>query len=114
MILVRPNINTADVGGFAACAGILTAVGGRTAHAALVARQLGKPCIVGCAALEVDPARHKTQLAGCDLHEGDWLSLDGESGQVFLGRGAVAIEAPQAELAEIGRWKQAETAQPAA
>ncbi len=114
VILVRPNINTADVGGFAACVGILAAVGGRTAHAALVARQLGKPCIVGCAALEVDPARQKAQLAGRDLHEGDWLSLDGESGQVFFGRGEVAVEAPQAELAEISRWKRAETAQPAA
>ncbi len=72
------------------------------------------PCIVGCAALEVDRARQKAQLAGRDLHEGDWLSLDGESGQVFLGRGKVAVETPQAELAEISRWKQAETAQPAA
>ncbi len=107
VILVRPNINTADVGGFAACAGILAAVGGRTAHAALVARQLGKPCIVGCAALEVDPAQQKARLAEHDLHEGDWLSLDGESGQVFLGRGEVTVEAPQAELAEISRWKEA-------
>ncbi len=59
VILVRPNINTADVSGFAAGAGILAAVGGRTAHAALVARQLGKPCIVGCSELEVDPPRQR-------------------------------------------------------
>jgi pyruvate, orthophosphate dikinase len=110
VILVRPNINTADVGGFAACAGILAAVGGRTAHAALVARQLGKPCVVGCAALEVDPAQQKARLAAHDLHEGDWLSLDGETGQLFLGRGEVVVEAPRAELEEISRWKEAEAA----
>src|SRR5208282_3773535 len=64
----------ADVGGFAVAAGIVTAIGGRTAHAALVARQMGKPCIVGCAELSIDVAGRRAQLAGVAIKEGDWLS----------------------------------------
>jgi len=105
IILVRPDTTTSDVGGFAIAAGILTAVGGRTAHAALVARQMGKPCIVGCADLSVDVAAHSARLAGAAIQEGDWLSLDGEAGTIYLGRGNVTVERPEAELAEIERWR---------
>jgi pyruvate,orthophosphate dikinase len=105
IILVRPDTTTADVAGFAISAGIVTAVGGRTAHAALVARQLGKPCIVGCARLAVDPAHHSARLAGTAIDEGDWLSIDGEAGTIYLGRANVVVERPEAELAEIERWR---------
>jgi pyruvate, orthophosphate dikinase len=64
VILMRPDTSTADVAGFAVAAGIVTAVGARTAHAALVARQMGKPCIVGCATMAVDVAADRAQLAG--------------------------------------------------
>ncbi|MEJ0051551.1 MAG: PEP/pyruvate-binding domain-containing protein [Methylovirgula sp.] len=107
VILVRPNISTADVSGFAAGAGILAAVGGRTAHAALVARQLGKPCIVGCSELEVDPSHQKARIAGNDIHEGDWLSIDGGTGEIYLGHGQISTEESKAELDEIARWKNA-------
>ena len=105
VILVRPDTSTADVAGFAAAAGIVTAVGGRTAHAALVARQMAKPCIVGCAALSVDAAGHGARLAGSTIREGDWLSIDGETGAIYLGRCDVVAERPDAELAEIERWR---------
>ncbi len=104
VILVRREISTDDIAGFAAAEGVLTAVGGRTAHAAVVARQLGKVCLVGCADLTLDrPAA--ARLGSAVLKEGDWLSLDGESGEVFLGRREIARERPDAEIAEIERWR---------
>ncbi|MFI4995498.1 MAG: PEP/pyruvate-binding domain-containing protein [Hyphomicrobiales bacterium] len=107
VILVRPDTSTADVAGFAASAGIVTAAGGRTAHAALVARQMGKPCIVGCAELAVDVASHRAWLAGNVLvEEGDWLSIDGAAGTIHLGRGKVVADRPEAELAEVAGWRQ--------
>lgn len=105
VILVRREISTDDVAGFAAADGVLTAVGGRTAHAAVVARQLGKVCLVGCAGLTVEGAA--VRLGSAVLKEGDWLSLDGESGEVFLGRREIALERPEAEIAEIERWRAA-------
>jgi pyruvate, orthophosphate dikinase len=105
VILVRPDTTTADVAGFATAAGIVTAVGGPTAHAALVARQMGKPCIVGCTALSIDPAAHTAQLAGTTINEGDWLSIGDEAGAIYLGRGDVLAERPEAELAEVERWR---------
>lgn len=113
IVLVRPDTSTADVAGFAAAQGIVTARGGRTAHAALVARQMGKPCIVGCAGLDVDPAHQGARLNGTALHEGDWLSIDGGSGAVHIGRGRVLVERPETELAEIAQWRMA-AAQPGA
>ena len=107
VILVRPDTTTADVGGFAVAAGIVTAVGGRTAHAALVARQMGKPCIVGCAGLSIDVAGRRAQLGGTAIKEGDWLSIDGEAGAIYLGRSDVIAERPEAELAEVERWRKA-------
>ncbi len=105
VILVRPDTSTADVSGFAVSAGIVTAVGGRTAHAALVARQMAKPCVVGCAALTVDVSGRRAHFADAAVKEGDWLSIDGEAGAIYLGRCEVAAERPEAELAEIERWR---------
>ena len=111
VILVRPDTSTADVAGFTVAAGILTAVGGRTAHAALVARQMAKPCIVGCAALSMDVASHGAHLAGTAIHEGDWLSIDGETGTIYRGRCNVVADRPEAELAELERWRSKSLAQ---
>jgi pyruvate,orthophosphate dikinase len=105
VILVRPDTSTADVAGFAVSSGIVTAVGGRTAHAALVARQMAKPCIVGCVTLTVDAASHSAQLAGIAIKEGDWLSIDGEEGTIYLGRCNVVVDRPEAEWAEVERWR---------
>ena len=105
VILVRPDTSTSDVAGFAAAAGIVTAVGGRTAHAALVARQMGKPCIVGCGDLIVDLASRQARIGASSIKEGEWLSVDGEGGSVYGGRLEVIIERPEAELAEVERWR---------
>jgi len=114
VILLRPEMSTGDIAGIAVSAGIVTTTGGRTAHAALVARQEGKPCIVGCEQLAVDASAHRAKLAGVGIEEGDWISIDGDSGGVFLGRRNVVIEQPEAELAEISRWREpVESTQPA-
>ena len=105
IILVRPDTSTADVAGFAVSSGIVTAVGGRTAHAALVARQMDKPCIVGCAELAVDVDARCARLPHVVLNEGDWLSIDGGAGTLYLGRGTVICDRPETELAEVARWQ---------
>ena len=106
-ILVRRETTTADISGMANAAGILTALGGRTSHAAVVARQLGKVCLVGCSELVIDQDHHSCQLGNDHLAEGDWLTLDGNSGDVFPGRLEVVLEKPDAQLAMIARWKAA-------
>jgi pyruvate,orthophosphate dikinase len=115
IILVRPDTSTADIEGFAVSHGIVTAVGGRTAHAALLARQMNKPCIVGCAGLDVDVENHCAQLLGARIKEGDWLSIDGAAGTIYLQRCNIAVDRPEADLAEIERWRtKLASARPAA
>jgi pyruvate,orthophosphate dikinase len=105
VILVRRETSTEDVLGFGVAAGILTAIGGRTAHAAVVARQLAKVCLVGCADLVIEADGRRATIGGHPVAEGDWLSLDGESGDVYLGRLEIVREGPVAELATIEAWK---------
>ena len=105
VILMRPDTTTADVAGFAVAAGIVTAVGARTAHAALVARQMGKPCIVGCSSMTIDVAADRAQLAGTTVSECDWITIDGDSGNIYLGRRETVETRPEAELAEIASWQ---------
>jgi pyruvate,orthophosphate dikinase len=105
VILMRPDTSTADVAGFAVAAGIVTAVGARTAHAALVARQMGKPCIVGCNTMTIDATTNRAQLASTTISEGDWVSVDGDNGGIYLGQHEIIVERPEAEFAEIERWR---------
>ncbi len=86
VILVRPETKPDDVHGMLAAEGILTTRGGRTSHAALVARQFGKPAVVGVSALEVDLVGHRALVGELDIEEGAWLSLDGSTGDVYLGQ----------------------------
>ncbi len=87
VIMVRPETKPDDVHGMLAAQGILTSKGGRTSHAALVARQFGKPAVVGVSELELDLfSRSMTVGDGLEIHEGDWLSLDGTEGIVYLGQ----------------------------
>jgi pyruvate,orthophosphate dikinase len=104
VILVRPDTTTDDVAGFAVADGILTAVGGRTAHAAVVARQLGKVCLVGCRTLTVDEENGNAMIGGMRIHEGDWLLLDGDSGEISLGRREITIVRPP-ELETLKCWR---------
>jgi pyruvate,orthophosphate dikinase len=69
----------------AAAQGVLTARGGATSHAAVVARQIGKPCVAGCASLVIDYGARSARVDGLGFREGDWISLDGSTGEVYLG-----------------------------
>ncbi len=86
VILCRVETSPEDIRGIEAAQGILTARGGMTSHAALVARQLGTVCVVGCDALAVDYRAGEARLGGAVLKEGDWLSLDGSTGEVIDGQ----------------------------
>lgn len=86
VIMVRPETTPNDVHGMLAAKGILTSRGGRTSHAALVARQFGIPAVVGVATMEVDVDRRQFTVAGKVYREGDWISLDGTTGEVFAGK----------------------------
>ncbi len=84
VIMVRPETKPDDVHGMLASKGILTSRGGRTSHAALVARQFGTPAVVGVIELEIDLEARKMQVGDFSIQEGDWISLDGATGEVFL------------------------------
>jgi pyruvate, orthophosphate dikinase len=87
VVLVRIETSPDDFHGMAVAQGILTARGGATSHAAVVARQIGKPCVAGCAALVVDYASKtaRSTESGQSFKEGDWVSLDGTTGELFAG-----------------------------
>ena len=86
VILVREETNPEDVEGMRAAEAILTARGGMTSHAALVARGWGKCCIVGCAGLHIEYAKKELLVAGKILKEGDWITLNGTKGNVYEGK----------------------------
>jgi pyruvate,orthophosphate dikinase len=100
-LLVREEALTEDIAGLALCEGLLTARGSRTAHAVVVARQLGKPCLVGCAPLRIDEAARTLELGGHILREGDLLTLDGNEGAIYGGRAAVVDTVAQDLLARL-------------
>ncbi len=113
VILLRPDTSTGDVAGFAVASGIVTSVGARTSHAALVARQMGKPCVVGCGDLKIEQAARRARLGKATLSEGDWITIEGDAGRIYPGRCATAERRPDAALAEIAGWQaQAGARQP--
>jgi len=85
VILVRPETNPDDVPGMLASQGILTARGGKTSHAAVVARGVGKPCVVGCEAIKMDLEARRFYINEVEVKEGDIISIDGATGQVMPG-----------------------------
>ena len=108
VVLVRVETSPDDFHGMVPAQGILTARGGATSHAAVVARQIGKPCVAGCAELVVDYGARQARSShtGLSFSEGDWISLDGSTGEVFLGQIAT-VEArfeDQPELQQILAW----------
>jgi pyruvate,orthophosphate dikinase len=86
VILVREETSPEDVGGMSLAQGILTARGGMTSHAALVARQLGKVCVVGCESLEISYEKKQMTVGDHVIKEGDFISVDGTTGEVIVGK----------------------------
>ena len=85
VVLVRLETSPEDIEGMKAAQGILTVRGGMTSHAAVVARGMGKCCVSGCSAIVMDEANKQFTLSGKTYHEGDWLSLDGSTGNIYDG-----------------------------
>lgn len=96
VILVREETSPEDIGGIYAAHGLLTARGGMTSHAAVVARQMGKCCVAGCSSLKVSQILKSFKISDVEVLEGDWLTLDGSTGEVMLGK----VETQSAELSK--------------
>ena len=106
VILVRDETSPEDVHGMHAAVAILTAKGGMTSHAALVARGWGMCCIVGCGALKIDAAGKRMTVDGQTLQEGDWLTLNGTAGKVYAGQLPLKDSDPEGnrEYAQLLEW----------
>ncbi len=113
VILIRPETKPDDVHGMVAAKGILTARGGATSHAAVVARQFGIPAVCGADALKIDVGARTVTSNGHVLHEGDWVSLDGAKGEAYIGQ--LPTVAPrfeeQADLVTLLQWADEISAQ---
>lgn len=86
VILVRIETSPEDIQGMSVSDGILTALGGMTSHAALVARQMGKVCVAGCGELSIDYGRKQFTARGEEVKEGEWISISGTTGHVYKGK----------------------------
>ena len=106
VILVRQDILTEDLEGISASDGILTTRGGRTSHAAVVARQFDKACIVGCHDLVIIPENNICKLAATILNEGDLISLDANSGNVYNGKVEIVEEKPTELIDQVEKWNK--------
>ncbi|MEG1166359.1 MAG: putative PEP-binding protein, partial [Oscillospiraceae bacterium] len=104
VLLVRTETSPEDIEGMAAAQGILTARGGRTSHAAVVARGMGTCCVAGCGAIRINEKEGTMTVGGNVVHEGDFMSIDGMTGNVYLGT-IKTVEAEVAgEFATIMEW----------
>lgn len=104
VILVRTETSPEDVGGMHAAAGILTARGGMTSHAAVVARGWGKCCVSGCSDIRVNDAEKVLLIGDNVLNEGEWISLNGSTGEVILGKQPLSPPALSSELEIFMSW----------
>ncbi len=104
IILVRPETRTEDLAGIMAADGIVTARGGRTSHAAVVARHLGKACFTGCSPLEIDETEETVKLGEKLFREGDWISLDDRTGGIHTGRFESRLEDADPALLKAREW----------
>ncbi|MFZ1445555.1 MAG: pyruvate, phosphate dikinase [Candidatus Dechloromonas phosphoritropha] len=107
VILVREETKPEDIHGFFAAAGILTSRGGKTSHAAVVARGMGKPCVSGCEAIAIDVHERVARVGGVLLHEGDTITVDGTTGRVFAGEIATVEPEFSQDLETLLGWADA-------
>lgn len=105
-ILLREDITTADIDAIAIAGGLLTMRGGRTSHAAVVAREMGKVAVVGCSALRLAADGIHCVIADRPFAEGEVLTLDGQTGQIYAGAVEVREERPLRELTAIKAWQK--------
>ncbi len=105
VILLRDSLSPDDLPGVIAAAGVLAARGARTSHAAVVARQMGKVCIVNCRDLKLDGAAAKCRIGSRDVAEGDAITLDGNTGAVYWGEIGMVEERPMDLLATVQSWR---------
>ena len=104
VILMREETKPEDIHGFFAAQGILTSRGGKTSHAAVVARGMGKPCVAGAEGIHVDVQRREAYIGGTIIREGDVVTIDGSSGNVFLGEIPMVEPDFTDELNRLLRW----------
>ena len=104
VILVRTETSPEDIHGMSVAEGILTARGGMTSHAAVVARGMGKTCVAGCAALKISEAQKEMTIAGRTVKEGDFITLDGSSGEVFAGKVDTITAGTSSYFQEFMTW----------
>jgi pyruvate,orthophosphate dikinase len=104
VILVRETATPDDIQGIGASSGLLTVRGARTSHAAVVARQMGKVCIVSCGDLKIDLTRRACIFPELDLFEGDYITLDGQSGRIYGGIIPVVAEKPTDLIEQVRQW----------
>jgi pyruvate,orthophosphate dikinase len=104
VILVRDETRPEDIHGFFASRGILTSRGGKTSHAAVVARGMGKPCVSGCGEIDIDPRQKRAQVGDKTIQEGDVITVDGTTGEVFLGSIPTVEAGFFDELQQLLRW----------
>src|SRR5262245_30815386 len=104
VILVRRETSPEDVRGMDAAKAILTSTGGPTSHAAVVARGWGKPCVVGANQVDINYAKQEFNVNGTRVSRGDWLTIDGTTGQVILGRAPLIDPELGAEFHQLMQW----------
>lgn len=107
VILVRKETSPEDVGGMDASQGILTATGGMTSHAAVVARGMGKCCIVGCGELIIDEKKQQFRIGNQIIKKGDWITLNGTTGDVILGQVELVKPKMDENFERIMKWADA-------
>ena len=104
VVLVRLETSPEDITGMKAAQGILTVRGGMTSHAAVVARGMGTCCVSGCGDIHMDEANKKFKLAGKEFHEGDWISIDGTTGNIYDGAIATVDATIAGEFGRVMAW----------
>ncbi|MFC1511015.1 pyruvate, phosphate dikinase, partial [Candidatus Margulisiibacteriota bacterium] len=104
VILIRIETSPEDIGGMDAAQGILTARGGMTSHAAVVARGMGKCCVAGCGAINIDYKADQLTVGGTTIKKGEWVSLDGSAGQVMKGQVATVKAELSGNFGKIMGW----------
>ena len=104
VILVRTETSPEDIGGMHAAEGILTARGGMTSQAAVVARGMGKGCVAGCGAIGVNAKEKKVSVGDTVINEGDWMSLNGSTGEVILGQAPLVAPSFTGNFGQLMSW----------